>query len=204
MNRFHNNSLRIHHNAYCSLRFELGMKKNLESLQVSLCAIGSNLGPVTSSSRLNLISDLLIQLQEEAKSIAPFSSVTCPSSTTRGISVLAGTGNIVWSGIYVIVSTIGLVVTVALLDIFYINPYVNPSYLWYKGLLFFLCMLVSVILFGGLVIGLWHCWDRKTSLHESENIDENETVRQYEPKMSVNEQYTNTVMYGQRPNFKGT
>lgn len=121
------------------------------------------------------------------------------------MSVLVGTGNIIWSGIYIIASTIGLVITVALLDILYINPY-NIYYWWYKGLLFFACMVVSVVVFGGLVIGLWHFWERKTSVHEIEETIETGTSPQNEAKMhktSGKEQYINTIRYGQRPDFRG-
>lgn len=136
----------------------------------------------------------------------PFKPTIFPASKRLGISVLVGTGNIIWSGIYIIVPTIGLAVTVALLDIYYVYPY-QVSYLWYKGLLFIMCMVVSVFLFGGLVIGLWHLWEQKTSLQEYEVINANETIQEYEPKLhkrSGFEQYINTVLYGKRPNFKGT
>ncbi|KAL0364938.1 UNVERIFIED_CONTAM: Ferric reduction oxidase 7, chloroplastic [Sesamum angustifolium] len=122
-----------------------------------------------------------------------------------GMSVLVGTGNIIWSGIYLIVSTVGLVITVALLDVFYINPYQVTSW-WYKGLLFIACMAASVLIFGGLVIGLWHLWERKTSSHECEKNTENGTVKQNEPnihKDSGKEQYISTTLYGQRPDFRG-
>ncbi|XP_071699083.1 ferric reduction oxidase 6-like [Rutidosis leptorrhynchoides] len=40
-----------------------------------------------------------------------------------GMSSLVGMGHIIWSGAYMVVSTIGLVVLIAYLNIFYINPY---------------------------------------------------------------------------------
>lgn len=123
------------------------------------------------------------------------------------MSVLVGTGNIIWSGIYVIVSTIGLVISVALLDVFYINPFQVKSW-WYKGLLFIACMSASVLIFGGFVIGIWHFWERKTSAgNESEENAKIGFVQQN--KIGTNksfglEKYANCICYGQRPKFGGT
>ncbi|KAL2477672.1 Ferric reduction oxidase 7 [Forsythia ovata] len=142
---------------------------------------------------------------EEGHVIGPVNSSIFPASKKCGMSVLVGTGNIIWSGIYVIMSTLGLVITVYLLDILYINPY-NIYYWWYKGLLFVACMTISVVLFGGLVIGLWHIWERKTSFKEEcENTTKNDSIvhpkeRQIH-KNSGKEQYLNIVRYGQRPEF---
>ncbi|KAK6119123.1 hypothetical protein DH2020_047131 [Rehmannia glutinosa] len=142
---------------------------------------------------------------EEGKAIEPVNSAVFPASKKCGISVLVGTGNIIWSGVYVIASTVGLVITVALLNILYINPYKVDCW-WYKGLLFMACMVVSVLVFGGLVIGLWHLWERRTSVHEFEETIENGTLQQNGPKIqksSGKEQYINTIRYGQRPDFRG-
>lgn len=123
------------------------------------------------------------------------------------MSILVGTGNIIWSGIYVIVSTIGLVILVGLLDMFYINPFEISSW-WYKGLLFVICMVASVSLFGGLVISFWHLWERKTSaFDESENGENVDTVQQNKPVMpkdSCLASFASSIRYGQRPDFKGT
>ncbi|XP_073126651.1 ferric reduction oxidase 7, chloroplastic-like [Henckelia pumila] len=145
-------------------------------------------------------------LEEGIKIIEPVSSSTFPAyKHRRGISVLVGTGNIIWSGTYVVASTIGFIVTVAMLDIFYINPY-NVSYWWYKGLLFLACMVVSVLIFGGLVICLWHIWERKTGFNEVGDTLENGNSQQTEHKQlnkkSVQEQYPTTIRYGQRPDFR--
>ncbi|CAL5328769.1 unnamed protein product [Camellia sinensis] len=94
-----------------------------------------------------------------------------PIRNKCGISVLVGTGNIIWFGVYVMVSTIGLVLSVGLLQIFYINPF-DITYWWYKGLLFVICMVASPIVFGGVVIGLWHLWDRKTLAREAHDEDD--------------------------------
>lgn len=147
--------------------------------------------------------------QEEGKaSIEPVKTDVLPKTSKEcdGMSVLVGTGNIVWSGLYILSSTVGLVVTVALLNILYVNPYKIDCW-WYKGLLFLGCMVVSVLFFGGGVICLWHFWGKNASVHEtgderlgSETRDET-TTGMY--KKSGKEQYINTVCYGQRPDFGG-
>ncbi|KAG8368965.1 hypothetical protein BUALT_Bualt15G0101100 [Buddleja alternifolia] len=142
---------------------------------------------------------------EEGKITEPVNSVVFPASKKRGMSVLVGTGNIMWSGIYVMASTVGLVITVALLDILYINPY-KVEYWWYKGLLFIACMTLSVVVFGGFVIGLWNLWERRTSAHEFEDTKENGIVQQNDPRMhksSGHERYVSSIRYGKRPNFGG-
>ncbi|MFX9846593.1 hypothetical protein ABTP16_12050, partial [Acinetobacter baumannii] len=93
----------------------------------------------------------------------------------------------------------------ALLHVLYISPYNVKSWL-YKGLLFVACMVVSVFLFGGLVIGLWHLWER-TSLQnfdDADTADHNEIVREDNQKLYKNsgkEKYANSVQYGRRPDF---
>lgn len=141
---------------------------------------------------------------EEGKYQLAASSVY-PHSSGNRMSILVGTGNIIWSGIYVIVSTIGLVISVALLDIFYINPF-QVNQWWYKGLLFIVCMVASVLIFGGIVIGMWHLWERKTSAEEE--LEDNEkigVVQQNEIRTNKNfgqEKFLNSICYGQRPNFR--
>ncbi|XP_059648339.1 ferric reduction oxidase 7, chloroplastic-like [Cornus florida] len=144
---------------------------------------------------------------EEGKVYKSVNSSAFPVSNSRSMSVLVGTGNIIWSGIYVMVSTIGLVICVWLLDIYYINPF-GISYWWYKGLLFIACMTASVVIFGGFVIGLWHIYERKTSEKEvwaddSQNAD---IVPYNEPrahKESSQENFSSssTIQYGRRPDF---
>ncbi|KAI3810631.1 hypothetical protein L1987_20252 [Smallanthus sonchifolius] len=126
-----------------------------------------------------------------------------PAPTRGGMSSLVGTGHIIWAGSYVVLSTVGLVVLYALLNIYYINPY-NVTTWWYKGILFIVCMSASVILFGGLVIGLWHLWDVKTG----KNMDDENRIsgmKHDEPNAYKNpsqEDFVNIIKYGQRPNFK--
>nr|XP_043620548.1 ferric reduction oxidase 7, chloroplastic-like [Erigeron canadensis] len=133
------------------------------------------------------------------------SSSVFPAPTSGGMCSLVGTGSIGWSGAYMVVSTIGLVVLVALLDIFYINPY-NITHWAYKGILFITCMAASVVLFGGFVIVLWHLWDTKTSA--GKNTDAEKTISDLQQdkfsayKNPSTERFLHTIKYGQRPNLK--
>ena len=95
-----------------------------------------------------------------------------PVFDRRSMSVLVGTGNNRWSGLYVISSTLSFVILMYLLDIFYINRLGMSSW-WYKGLLFVICMLASVFIFGGLVVGLWHLWERRNAAREACEDDSN-------------------------------
>ncbi|XP_060167473.1 ferric reduction oxidase 6-like isoform X2 [Lycium barbarum] len=143
---------------------------------------------------------------EEGKTPKAMHTSISPNSKGCRMSSLVGTGSVVWSGLYVLVSTIGLVITVAMLDIFYINPF-NINYWWYKGLLLIGCMAASVLVFGGLVIALWHLWERKTSSNE-ESEDATKTIdilQQNEaslPRNSGKAQFVNNIRYGQRPDFQ--
>ncbi|OIT19568.1 ferric reduction oxidase 6 [Nicotiana attenuata] len=143
---------------------------------------------------------------EEGKRPRAMHTSISPGFTECRMSSLVGTGNVVWSGLYVIVSTIGLVITVALLDIFYINPF-NVTYWWYKGLLLIGCMAASVVVFGGLMIALWHLWERKTSLKEEpeDNTKKADILQQNEASLHKNVEEArsvNTIRYGERPDFQ--
>ncbi|CAI9303269.1 unnamed protein product [Lactuca saligna] len=144
---------------------------------------------------------------EEGKVPEYVSSSVFPTPTHGGMSTLVGTGSIIWSGAYMVVSTLGFIVLLAMLDMFYINPY-KISYWWYKGLLFTICMAASIILFGGFVIGLWHLWDKKTSFEKNKNSEDEKTVgglQYYESnvhKNSSRRDFVNNIKYGQRPDFK--
>ncbi|KAK1386299.1 ferric reduction oxidase 7, chloroplastic-like [Heracleum sosnowskyi] len=128
-----------------------------------------------------------------------------PIPNGSAMSVLVGTGHIIWSGIYVLVPTIGLAITLGLLNIFYINPS-GITYWWYKGLLFIACMVASVVIFGGLVIGLWNYWDRKAPKAEVSEDFEKEITRSPQTENDENtrnhENFTSTIRYGERPDFR--
>ncbi|KAB5573362.1 hypothetical protein DKX38_000556 [Salix brachista] len=130
----------------------------------------------------------------------------CPMSKGCGMSGLVGTGDSIWSGLYVISSTVGFVILLVILYRFYINPY-SISTWWYKGLLFCGCMLASVVIFGGLVVGLWHLWEKKISAREE--YDENRLkpgmVQHNEDTANLfqkNHTSITTIQYGSRPDFK--
>ncbi|XP_050289052.1 ferric reduction oxidase 7, chloroplastic-like [Quercus robur] len=131
-----------------------------------------------------------------------------PVSNSCSMSVLVGTGNNIWSGLYVISSTLGFVILLYLLDTFYINPY-DISPWWYKGLLLLICMLASVFIFGGVVVGLWHLWERRNAATEAckdnrimvEKMQHNEILAHTESCQQKLASSVNTY-YGSRPDFK--
>ncbi|KAJ9162747.1 hypothetical protein P3X46_022497 [Hevea brasiliensis] len=147
------------------------------------------------------------QLEEGIVHKATTSSI-CTATKGYGMSVLVGTGDNIWSGLYIICSTVGFVSLLGLLDVFYINRYGIQSW-WYKGLLFVACMVASIVIFGGCVVGLWHLWERKTLARE-EHLDN----RMKAEKVPDNEDMTNdnffekkhssftVIQYGSRPDFK--
>lgn len=146
--------------------------------------------------------------QLEEGSSTSVSSFGFPVHSKCGISSLVGTGNIIWSGTYVIVSTIGLVLSVGLLELCYINPF-GITYWWYKGILFVACMVASPIIFGGIVIGLWHLWERKTSAKELDEDDgpkigimQDNGTRAQKESSEEHTATSNSVRYGGRPDFK--
>ncbi|KAL3722388.1 hypothetical protein ACJRO7_034716 [Eucalyptus globulus] len=146
---------------------------------------------------------------EEGKFYKGISSSVSPPSKGSHMSVLVGTGNRVWSGVYVILSVVGFAILMALLDIFYINP-MNIVSWWYKGLLFVGCMIASVIIFGGPVIYLWHLWEKRILNAEEAADGRKDDVLQH--SASVNMAQDNLVpkdhaisrrmYYGARPNFE--
>ncbi|CDP17766.1 unnamed protein product [Coffea canephora] len=141
---------------------------------------------------------------EEGQIYEPPNFCTFRHSNKSGMSVLVGTGNIIWPGMYIIVSAIGLAVLVGLLNVFYINPF-HITCWWYKGLLLVACMIASVLLFGGLVIVLWHLWDRQTSVEEqTKDAGKIGSVQQNGHATHKNvgqEKYVSSILYGQRPDF---
>lgn len=145
---------------------------------------------------------------EEGKSFGAMNTCTYPVSKRSAISVLVGTGDNIWSGIYIIASSIGFLIFLGLLDALYINPYGIQAW-WYKGLLVFLCMVAAVVVFGGLVVALWHLWELRMLAAESieSNTKTSNTALHdvaVEQKNS-NQDYlinSSTLRYGCRPDFK--
>ncbi|KAL1225220.1 Ferric reduction oxidase 7 [Cardamine amara subsp. amara] len=136
----------------------------------------------------------------------------CIKPRTNGCPmwVLVGTGDNIWSGLYLISSTIGFVLMITLLDIFYINKY-NITTWWYKGLLLLVCMVASVLIFGGLVVIFWHFWGHKTGEVEANGNDKVDLSgdETHHPSaelkgLDIEEdvQSFTSIRYGTRPHFK--
>jgi hypothetical protein len=142
-------------------------------------------------------------LQEEGKIQSSINSSLCPMSKGCGISVLVGTGHNTWSGLYVMSSTAGFVILMYLVDIFYVNPFDIEAW-WHLGILFLACMVASVFIFGGFVVGLWHLWDRRISAKEQceDNAGRTETVAQKDSDEESLANFT-SIHYGARPDFNG-
>lgn len=135
-----------------------------------------------------------------------------PRTNGCPMSVLVGTGDNIWSGLYLISSTIGFISMITLLDIFYINKF-NITAWWYKGLLFVVCMVASVLIFGGLVVVFWHLWGHKTGEVEANGHDkvdfngeeaQNPSGEHKGLEIEEDVQSFITTCYGTRPDFKGT
>ncbi|TXG53524.1 hypothetical protein EZV62_018780 [Acer yangbiense] len=145
---------------------------------------------------------------EEGRLDKAVNSTVCPLSIGCGMSVLVGTGNNIWSGLYVISSTVGFIISMALLNIFYVKPFGVSSW-WYKGLLFTICMVCSVLIFGGPVIGLWHLWERRTCASDENEDDKikvdrahnNGSIDHKDPNQK-NQKSSTAILYGTRPEFK--
>lgn len=148
-------------------------------------------------------------MQEEGKVQNTLNSGLCPVPKSCGMSVLVGTGHKVWSGLYIISSTIGFIFLMGLLDTLYMEPYSISSW-WYKGLLFMACMAVSIVTFGGFVVGLWHLWEKGTQAEEGcedcvinvEKAQHDETVTQKNLHLKRTSNFT-SIQYGSRPHFAG-
>ncbi|KAL2939583.1 Ferric reduction oxidase 6 [Bienertia sinuspersici] len=145
---------------------------------------------------------------EEGKAFGPMNTCKYPTSKRSAISALVGTGDNVWSGMYVVASSIGFLIFMALLDKFYINPN-GIAIWWYKGLLVVVCMLAGVVIFGGLTVALWHLWERRklaSESNENDNKKSNGAIHDVavEQKNSNHEYLvsSSTLRYGCRPNFK--
>lgn len=137
----------------------------------------------------------------------PKSSRIFPVSNGCGMSVLVGTGNVVWSGLYVISSIVGFITLTGLMDIYYVNRFGIIAW-WYKGLLFLVCMVAGVFAFGGLVVFLWYCWEKRTTATEkSEDSKQNpQSMPVMHGNLNVPQRKSigsRRVIYGKRPNFRG-
>lgn len=93
-----------------------------------------------------------------------------------------------------------------LVDVYYIDRLGITAW-WYKGLLFVACMLAGVFAFGGLVMFLWYCWEKRVvaieKVEDSKPNPQNATVKHGDlpQRKSIG---SRRVIYGSRPNFTGT
>ncbi|XP_020571375.1 ferric reduction oxidase 6-like [Phalaenopsis equestris] len=123
------------------------------------------------------------------------------------MSCLVGTGHKIWAGIYVFVSTIGFIIFYGLLELYYIKPHQVFSW-WYKGLMFTLCMVASVVTLGAIVIFFWNKWEQKSSSNESGmgRDEEKESLLNHNVFVTDDEKENltsvQTITYGSRPNFR--
>ncbi|KAJ0095583.1 hypothetical protein Patl1_16749 [Pistacia atlantica] len=146
-------------------------------------------------------------LDEEEGRLVEFkatNSFVSPVYKGKTMSVLVGTGNNnIWFGIYLISTTLGFIAVVYLLNVFYINPK-DLSLGWYHGLLFVICMVVSVLIFGGLVVGIWHLSERKMNGEDHHIIEHNEIEHPTADKDCLSQDlYTSTtIRYGSRPDLQ--
>lgn len=144
---------------------------------------------------------------EEGKAFGTMNTCVYPISKRSAISVLVGTGDNLWSGVYIIASSIGFMIILGLLDVLYINPYGITAW-WYKGLLVVLCMLAGVIIFGGVAVAFWHLWERRMLASESNEYDTKKSNMALHDvaveKKNSNQEYlvnSSTLRYGCRPDF---
>ncbi|XP_057543027.1 ferric reduction oxidase 7, chloroplastic-like [Amaranthus tricolor] len=145
---------------------------------------------------------------EEGNAFGTMNTCTYPISKRSAISVLVGTGDTIWSGLYIVASSIGFLILLALVDLLYINPKGIVTW-WYKGFLVVVCMLAGVAIFGGLTVALWHRWERRMLASESHDYDSKKTNKSLnnvvvEHKNSSQQYLVNssTLRYGCRPNFE--
>lgn len=148
-----------------------------------------------------------MKLQEEGMSDGSMDFPSLSVINGNSMSCLVGTGNNVWSGIYFAASTLGFIASFALLEVYYITPFKVTTW-WYKGLLFTICMVFSVVVLGGLVIFFWHRWEKRCSSNEKWTVGEKISSVPYsgtvfdEPK-KANLASFQTIQYGHRPDFEG-
>ncbi|RWW22755.1 hypothetical protein GW17_00013027 [Ensete ventricosum] len=148
--------------------------------------------PLSSTSRLQE-EGIIIDADENSKCSSLF--------TTAGssMSCLVGTGNNIWSGIYFAVSTFGFVLLYGLVEAYYIVPRAISAW-WYRGLLFTICMVASVVFLGGAVVFFWHLWEKHSNSARSTEDDEKEPTLRNETTTADFASML-TTQYGRRPDF---
>ncbi|XP_065850781.1 ferric reduction oxidase 7, chloroplastic-like isoform X2 [Euphorbia lathyris] len=143
-------------------------------------------------------------LLESAEVLKVTNGSVFSSSKDGSMSILVGSGNKIWSGVYFFASSVGFVICLSILEACYIQPFDILSW-WYKGLLFLVCMVVSVFVFGGVVVGMWYYWGKKASSNvetqnDRERIDDKVVTKEITSEALAS---FSTFRYGCRPDFKG-
>lgn len=144
----------------------------------------------------------ILIVQEEGnpsrnKTVAHF-----PRISGNSMSALVGTGNVIWSGLYMFSSIVGFIVLMTLVELLYVKPYNIPTW-WLQGLLSIICMLAGVMLFGGTVILLWNRWERCPLGLDQQKDSELQNPTKYDEETLESLVSLGSTHYGQRPNFKG-
>ncbi|XP_037493291.1 ferric reduction oxidase 7, chloroplastic [Jatropha curcas] len=186
-------------------------KRSNEIALLSTIDLGS-LSPTSLCNELNL--EIIIHVTGESEPPLEEGEIASKSSAfvyKNGTPIIGSRcdissliGHKKWSGLYVILTTIGFVLLESLVNTFYIKPLIIPLG-WYSGLIFLTSMAMSVVIFGGIIVGLWHFHARKYSTAHKEDdglslcYDNN-----VELKDGCQEKLANfmTIQYGSRPNFK--
>ncbi|XP_065851364.1 ferric reduction oxidase 6-like isoform X2 [Euphorbia lathyris] len=142
-------------------------------------------------------------LLESAEVLKVTNSSGFSSSKDGSMSILVGSGNKIWSGVYFFASSVGFIICFSILEACYIQPFDILSW-WYKGLLFVACMVVSVFVFGGVVVGMWYYWGKKASSdvktqNDRERIDDKVVTMDITSEALAS---LSTFRYGCRPDFK--
>ncbi|PKA66734.1 Ferric reduction oxidase 7, chloroplastic [Apostasia shenzhenica] len=132
----------------------------------------------------------------------------CSLSTTSGnsISCLVGTGYNVMAAAYVLISTVGLILLYALLELYYFKPLKVFAW-WYRGLLFTLTMVASAVVLGSFVIFVWNKSESNNSSCEKLPVDCEKNGLQnrlviHDGTSKENLRSVQTIHYGSRPDFR--
>ena len=136
------------------------------------------------------------------------------------ISGLVGTGDNFWAAMYFATATLGSFLAYALAQVYYVKRF-NVYAWWHLGLLLLVCMAAGVALPGGLVVLLWHLWEKRrlqddrwdgaaaagaaaTAQHGAEAEQTTNAAGDGEADAStVSLTALRTTRYGCRPKFQG-
>ncbi|XP_078173060.1 ferric reduction oxidase 6-like isoform X2 [Carex rostrata] len=122
------------------------------------------------------------------------------------MSCLVGTGNNLFAGLYVVISTLGFIALFGIVQVYYIEKFGIYQW-WYRGLLFTASMVAGVVFFGGIVIILWHFFEERRAKMENWGGGDETTDDVVEPVLNCEMGQRDlasvqTVHYGRRPNFE--